>query len=184
MTVTVQSVLKAADWSLKDLEEIVVNRGPGSLTGIRVGLAFSRSLALTLGIPLTGVSALDALAFAALSEWFARNLPEEARLVAVLRATAGQVFYAVYRAGRPSPDRIGDYLRAPSPLFLEHLHQVTPALVLSDIEYPGDRLPATVRWLCHPLVPTPEGLLQAARHLPDPAAEPLYLFPPLREAPR
>ncbi len=42
------------------IERVVVGRGPGSFTSIRIGLATARSLALTLGVPLAGASTLDA----------------------------------------------------------------------------------------------------------------------------
>jgi len=43
-----------------EIEGIVVGRGPGSFTSIRIGLAFARSLALSLSVPVAGVSTLDA----------------------------------------------------------------------------------------------------------------------------
>jgi len=44
------------------LEAIVVGIGPGSFTGIRLGIAAARAMALALGLPVAGVSTLDALA--------------------------------------------------------------------------------------------------------------------------
>src|SRR5215218_6268475 len=45
-----------------ELARVVVGTGPGSFTGIRIGLAAARGLSFSLGIPVGGVSTLDALA--------------------------------------------------------------------------------------------------------------------------
>ncbi len=69
-----------------ELEGIVVGRGPGSFTSIRIGLAVARSLSFALQIPVAGVSTLDAFSGG----------------VAVIDARRGEVFTAgprVCRAG-------------------------------------------------------------------------------------
>jgi tRNA threonylcarbamoyladenosine biosynthesis protein TsaB len=54
-------LLDAAGSNVADVERVIVGTGPGSFTGIRVGLASARGLALALGIPIAGVSTLAAL---------------------------------------------------------------------------------------------------------------------------
>jgi len=58
-------LLAAVDELIDDpseVERIVVGRGPGSFTSIRIGLAMAQTLADTLGVPLEGASTLDAFA--------------------------------------------------------------------------------------------------------------------------
>ena len=61
----VAALLAAADAQPGELRRIVVGTGPGSFTGLRMGLAASRALALALDVKVAGVSTLDALAASA-----------------------------------------------------------------------------------------------------------------------
>lgn len=58
----VDGALEAADRPLGDIDRIAVTIGPGSFTGIRVGVATARGLALALGKPAVGVSSLQVIA--------------------------------------------------------------------------------------------------------------------------
>ncbi|MEP7210066.1 MAG: tRNA (adenosine(37)-N6)-threonylcarbamoyltransferase complex dimerization subunit type 1 TsaB [Alphaproteobacteria bacterium] len=59
----VDELMRGAGVAFAELDRIAVIVGPGSFTGVRVGIAFARGLALALERPAIGVSSLEALAF-------------------------------------------------------------------------------------------------------------------------
>jgi tRNA threonylcarbamoyladenosine biosynthesis protein TsaB len=92
----IDALLEAAKNTRRDLTAIACDIGPGSFTGVRVGLASCKGIAMTLGVPLVGVSSLEAMTAAAFSELDDRATS----VVAVLDAKRGEVFYGGYdRAG-------------------------------------------------------------------------------------
>ena len=58
----VEELLRVAGLAADDVDGIAVGTGPGSYTGLRMGLVTARTLAVSLGVPVAGVSTLDALA--------------------------------------------------------------------------------------------------------------------------
>jgi tRNA threonylcarbamoyl adenosine modification protein YeaZ len=58
----VEELLEAAGVKPDEVEGIAVGTGPGSYTGLRMGLVTARTLSFSLGVPVAGVSTLDALA--------------------------------------------------------------------------------------------------------------------------
>jgi len=58
----VDQILRDCDRSLQDLTALAVTVGPGSFTGLRIGMAAVKGLSLATGIPVVGISTLDVLA--------------------------------------------------------------------------------------------------------------------------
>lgn len=74
------------------LDRIGVTVGPGSFTGLRVGLAFAQGLGAALDRPVVGLSTLDALAM---------SIKPAGLVAAVIDARRGQVYARLFRDGRP-----------------------------------------------------------------------------------
>jgi len=98
----IDSALKAAKLALKDVEGIGVGLGPGSWTGIRVGVTIGKMLAFSTAKPVCGVPTLEALAY--------QTRSESDLVCAVISVGAGNAIYAAcYRPVNNSVDRIGEY---------------------------------------------------------------------------
>ena len=59
----VDTMLKNAELTLGDMDAVAVAAGPGSFTGLRIGLAAAKAMAYALDLPIVGVSTLKALAY-------------------------------------------------------------------------------------------------------------------------
>ena len=86
----VAAMLREAGRSAGELDRIVVTTGPGSFTGLRVGVATARGLALALKIPAIGVTTLEALAEEARQTFPGRPV------LAVLDGGRGEIHAALY----------------------------------------------------------------------------------------
>jgi tRNA threonylcarbamoyladenosine biosynthesis protein TsaB len=91
------ALLEQARLTLADVDLFAVATGPGSFTGLRVGIATMQGLAFACGRPLIGVSALEALAAQATAD----AAPGQSQRVAVwVDAWRGDVYSALYERGR------------------------------------------------------------------------------------
>ncbi len=63
LNVFIEAVLNDAGKSMKDLDAVAVGMGPGSYTGLRIGLSAAKGLCFALDIPLIGLSTLDVLSY-------------------------------------------------------------------------------------------------------------------------
>ena len=122
-----QAVAKAGGWL--NVQRILVGTGPGSFTGLRVGLATAKALAKSAGIPIGGVCTLDTLAAGAIH----REFPGP--FLAALDARRGQIFAALYQRPDPGADGSG----AGVPLRLSEPFVCDPDELTESL---GERLPA------------------------------------------
>jgi tRNA threonylcarbamoyl adenosine modification protein YeaZ len=83
----VQRVLNETDGGAASLTKIAVAIGPGSFTGLRIGVAMARAMALTLGIPVVGVSTLIAFSGPMLDD------PRPGVIASVIDAGHGHVYF-------------------------------------------------------------------------------------------
>lgn len=116
-------VLEAADTPLARVDLIAVAVGPGSFTGLRIGLATAKALALGTGKPMVGIPTLDVLA---------ENIAASPLVVCpTLDARKGEVFAALYRKPCPgSSERMSPYLSLTPEHLVEEIQE--PALLLGD----------------------------------------------------
>ncbi|MBI4925507.1 MAG: tRNA (adenosine(37)-N6)-threonylcarbamoyltransferase complex dimerization subunit type 1 TsaB [Bdellovibrio sp.] len=92
----INQILKNSNLNIQDIDCFGVGLGPGSFTGLRVGITTARTLANALNKPLIGISSLAALARGAIMELSTINLPD--LLIATTDACKGELF-ALY--GKP-----------------------------------------------------------------------------------
>ncbi len=124
----IAGMLDDADLSKKDIQGVAVASGPGSFTGIRIGMATARSLAQGLKIPLAGVPTLDILA---------AQFPFTHGLICpVLDARRQEVYTSLYRCPLGKLQRITDYMAVPIEELFDFLNQNTAGKVI----FSGDAL--------------------------------------------
>lgn len=89
-------LMNASGLTVNDMDGIAVSIGPGSFTGLRIGLSAAKGLSYASGKPLIGIPTLDALA---------SNLPFSRYLVCpILDARKGEVYAALYRVSEKVTD--------------------------------------------------------------------------------
>jgi tRNA threonylcarbamoyl adenosine modification protein YeaZ len=108
--------------SVRNLTGLYAGIGPGSFTGIRVGLTFANTLLETLGIPLGGISSLDLLAFGS-GRWYNA-------VVSFIRSRKDEVYAASYREGR----RNSEYLALGTAEFERFVLEQDPGCLVASEE--------------------------------------------------
>lgn len=141
----VESMLKIFDLSIDDIDAFAVAAGPGSFTGVRIGVATVKGLAFGTDKPCFGISTLEALA---------KNPSVTKGLICpVMNARRNQVYTALFRANGEKLER----LMPDSAIAIAELDQI-----LAQYDEPvilcGDGYQITKDLLTHPVTPLAERL--------------------------
>jgi len=182
-------LLAGVDWLLQEtgidwsrIDAVAVSQGPGSFTGLRIGLATAKGLALAGGAKLIGVGTLDGLA----AQLFAAG---DILICPVLDARKKEVYCGFYRCDdRGLPRRLGEYLVTSPESLCAGIDE--PAVLLGDgatlyndlfQEKLGSLLKTAPANLYFPRAATIGSLALDKWHqdefLDPPGAEPIYIRP-------
>jgi tRNA threonylcarbamoyladenosine biosynthesis protein TsaB len=97
----VERLLEASDTTWDDVESIAIGIGPGTFTGLRIGVATARGLGQALRLDLRPVSSLEVLAAGV-----ADDASDERPLLSLIDARRGQVFVALYETPHSAGSRL------------------------------------------------------------------------------
>ena len=174
----IEAVMAEGDLAYVGLDRLAVTTGPGGFTGVRIGLATARGLALACGRPLIGVSSFRVLAYAARKE-----VATDGSLVVVIDAKRRELYVQAFDASlaqltQPAsltPEQLADFLpEGPLVLVGDAVAQAGPALAAAKRAFILAETPGSVdaAWLAE-LAATGDGI-----NVDGAAAEPIYLRPP------
>lgn len=114
----IDTMMHAARAEWKDLGAVAVSRGPGSFTGLRIGMAAAQGIAMAASVPLLGVATLDGMA--------AAGMAIDIQVCWLLDARKQQVYAAFYRYDSECvPIRTSDYLALTPDQLLQSIREPT-----------------------------------------------------------
>jgi tRNA threonylcarbamoyladenosine biosynthesis protein TsaB len=162
-----RDLMDAAGLKFDALDRIGVTVGPGSFTGLRVGLAFAKGLAFALQRPCIGVGALEALA---------ASLEDSGPRVAVIDAGRGRVYIQLFdgAASLSGPDVLP--VEVATARLIEVYAARDVALTGPGADLVAHALPGA--FVQTRLAPDPRAVARLAATAPPAPPRPLYLRPP------
>ena len=119
---SVKFLLNSVNARVSDISSVYAGIGPGSFTGIRIGLSFANTMLQTMGIPLLGIPSLDLLAFEE-GRWYNPVIP-------FIKSRKNEVYTASYDNG----ERTSDYLSLKLEDFRKFIEERSPRYLISSEE--------------------------------------------------
>jgi tRNA threonylcarbamoyladenosine biosynthesis protein TsaB len=120
-----EKLFRLAGLTPEQIDLLACTTGPGSFTGVRIGVSTIKGLALATGKPIVGVSTLEALAMNA--------IPSRRLICPLLDARKNQVYAGLYRMGP------GGFPEVAAPDRLTDIEMMVKTLPDEEVEFVGDR---------------------------------------------
>ncbi|MBL7069905.1 MAG: tRNA (adenosine(37)-N6)-threonylcarbamoyltransferase complex dimerization subunit type 1 TsaB [Candidatus Omnitrophica bacterium] len=178
---TIKRVIGALGWKIQEIDYFACGLGPGSFTGVRIGVSTIKGMAFAKNQPVVGISTLDILA---------RNAPKEfsrKEIVPVLDARRGLLYYSIYAKVNSRLRRMIPYRLATKKKFfkevrsgsiilgdgleccLEELHRNSKGMTLLDKDY----------WYpkANQLVRLAQERIKEGKFCDSSKIKPIYLYP-------
>ena len=121
---TIDKMLKRARLKVKDIDCFAISIGPGSFTGLRIGVTVIKGLAYALKKPVVAVPTLDVIA------WNAQNF--KGMICPVLDARKNKVYACIYRSDENAVKKISKYLLLPLEELLKKIRKYDKVIFLGD----------------------------------------------------
>ena len=97
LTVYIDELLKESGLKAKDLEAVAVSKGPGSFTGLRIGVSVAKGIAYAASIPIIGVDTTLSMFYGLIDMPHIKSITDSSTLFCpMLDARRSEVYYAVY----------------------------------------------------------------------------------------
>jgi tRNA threonylcarbamoyladenosine biosynthesis protein TsaB len=107
LTQLIEQVLLHGDYQMEDISAVAVSNGPGSYTGLRIGMSTAKGLCFALDVPLIGVSSLDAMALQ-VSKFILEGRSQ--LLVPMIDARRMEVFYKYLEPDLTEVQKLGNLI--------------------------------------------------------------------------
>jgi len=117
LMINIDQLLKTSHMTIHDIDLIATSTGPGSFTGLRIGLTTAKSLAFGLGCPLVGLPSLESMAAGLLS-----HAAENSFIIPVIDARHSEVYFCTYKKKNGAVQQVSEITVSP----IEQLVQSLP----------------------------------------------------------
>lgn len=182
LTPAIEFVCRQAQVDINKIDVVAVDVGPGSFTGLRVGLATAKAIAYALRIPMVGLCSLDLIAY--------RARIADRVILSMIDARRGELYYAMYRRMSDEIQRIAEPRLASISQVTDQIRNLGEACIvvgdgaqrynqflrevgMVEVGYKGFQFPDA-----ESLVEIGAGKAARAEVVPESEIQPLYLRPP------